>query len=113
MSKLEYLSEIIPIGRDNAIPRRELSVLLNLPDRETRLLVERLRRMGNVICSDEGGYFRPSCLEELRVYVRKCRKRRQSEYQINKAAEKLLKRWEQQAEFDGGSLLEFGGDVCG
>lgn len=109
MNKLEYLAETMPVGKDNAIPRRELSVLLNLPDRETRLLVERLRRSGAVVCSDERGYYRPAGIDELRIYVRKCRKRRQSEYQINKAAEKLLKRWEQQTEFDGGTLFNYGG----
>ena len=111
MNRLEYLAEIIPTGRDNAIQRCELSVLLNLPDRETRLLVERLRRMGNVICSDESGYYRPAGIDELRAYCRKCRKRRRSEYEINKAAERMLKRWEQQTEFDGTTLLNFGGEI--
>lgn len=109
MTKFELLSQTLPIGRENAVTRAELMERLNLPDRETRALVERLRRSGAVVCSDERGYYRPAGIDELRIYVRKCRKRRQSEYEINRGAERQLKRWEEQAAFDGGSLLDLGG----
>ena len=108
MNRLAYLAEIMPAGKENALRRRELSELLNLPDRETRLLVERLRRSGFVVCSDESGYYRPAGIDELRAYCRKCRKRRRSIYEINKSAEKLLKVWTEQANFDNAPL--FGGD---
>ena len=111
MSRLEYLAAVLPVGKENAIAKSELCKLLNMPDRETRLLIERLRRSGMVICSDESGYYRPAGIEELRAYCRRCRKRRRSEYQINKAAEQLLKQWEKESEFDGITLLDgFGGE---
>lgn len=111
MNRLEYLAAVLPVGRDSAICKSELCKLLNLPDRETRLLIERLRRSGMVICSDEAGYYRPAGIEELRAYCRRCRKRRRSEYQINKGAEMLLKQWEREQEFGGNSLLVgFGGE---
>lgn len=109
-NKLEYLAAILPIGRENAVFKNELCKLLSLPDRETRLLIERLRRSGMVICSDERGYYRPSGIDELRAYCRRCRKRRRSDYQTNKGAEMLLKEWERNQEFDGMSLFKATGD---
>ena len=105
MNKIELLSELIGVGRENAIPRPELSVLLSLPDRETRKLVANLRKKC-AICSDEAGYYRPANIYELRKYVRKCRKRRRTEREINKEAERLLRRWEEQQAFEGASLLD-------
>lgn len=110
MSKLEYLAAVLPVGRDNAIFKSELCKLLNLPDRETRLLIERLRRSGMVICSDEAGYYRPAGIEELRAYCRRCRKRRRSDYQTNKGAEQLLKQWENEQDFGGASLFKDAGN---
>ena len=110
MSRLEYLAAVLPVGRDNAIFKSELCKLLNLPDRETRLLIERLRRSGMVICSDERGYYRPAGVDELRAYCRRCRKRRRSEYLTNKPAEQLLKRWENEQEFGGVTLFKAVGD---
>lgn len=108
MTKFELLSQTLPIGQENAVTRLELMERLNLPDRETRALVERLRRSGAVVCSDEAGYYRPRDIHELRRYVRICRKRRRSIYESNRAAERMLKTWEQQLEFEGASLLERG-----
>ena len=113
MSRLEYLAAVLPVGRDNAITKTELCRLLKSPDRETRLLIERLRRSGMVICSDEKGYYRPAGIEELRAYCRRCRKRRRSDYLTNKPAEKLLKKWEKEDEFGGTSLLDGCGGVNG
>ncbi len=105
MNKLEILSNIIKAGRENAIPRSDLSELLSLPDRETRLLVSRLRKCC-AICSDEAGYYRPANIDELNRYCRKCRKRRRTDYETNKAAEMQLRQWEEQAAFDGATLLD-------
>lgn len=110
MNKIEQLAAVLPIGRDNAVFGSELCKQFSLTTRELRLLVERLRRRGMVICSDNSGYFRPAGIDELRAYCRRCRKRRRSDYLTNKSAEQLLRKWEQEQEFGGNSLLvDFGG----
>lgn len=109
MNRIEILAGLLPVGRDNAVHKAELCKALSLNDRELRLLIERLRRTGCVICSDDAGYYRPAGIEELRAYCLKCRKRRRSDYAINKSAELLLKRWEDNQDFGGASLLTASG----
>lgn len=43
MSITEKLVELIPTGRTNAIPMRDLATLLNISQRAVRVLVQRAR----------------------------------------------------------------------
>ncbi len=71
------LSEIIPIGRANAVSMHSLSVRLAVKPRTLRLLIQREREQGAPICSDleHGGYFMPANECEARSYYRQQRSR--------------------------------------
>ena len=62
MNILDY----IPTGRENAILREELSRLTELGDRAMRKEIERMRKKGVFIISDDDtpGYWLPETLEE-------------------------------------------------
>ena len=55
-----YIHEFLSHGAENAISASELSEILNMTKRELRRAVERERKDGTVILSDEGGYYLPS-----------------------------------------------------
>lgn len=65
----EMLNEMIPFGRENAIPRRDLAEKLSMSDREMRKAIEQTRREGMfIICRPDGrGYYRSTDLAELKA----------------------------------------------
>lgn len=69
------LLAFIPEGEDNAISMYALSSFLGLSERQTRKIVELARLDGNVICSNDSGYFVPETVEELLRYERRVRAR--------------------------------------
>lgn len=95
----------LPIGEDNAVPRRELMVRTGLNDRQLRRAIEDERRAGYLICSSvdckRGGYYRhdPKKPAELREYVRQMEKHARSTFYTLHNARAELKRIE--AEQDG------------
>lgn len=64
MSILNYIGT----GRENAITRKELARLMDLPDRKVRNMIEAARREGATIVNlgDGEGYYISDRLEELR-----------------------------------------------
>jgi hypothetical protein len=58
----------IPMGKENAISRRELVYLTMLPDRQVRKLIQAARDQGEVILNDQDGkgYYTSDDLVELR-----------------------------------------------
>lgn len=68
------IHEILPAGKEHAIPGRVLIDLLDLKDlRELTQLVERERRDGFPICASTGnekGYYLASDAEELDEYIK-------------------------------------------
>lgn len=67
------ITEYIPVGRENALPMRDLAALLNVDERTIRQLVQRAREQGAPICSewgDNGGYYMPADTYEARRYLR-------------------------------------------
>ena len=66
------ISDLIPIGRINAIPMRKLSEQCDVDPRILRLLIQREREQGAPICSDweRGGYFMPANESEALAYYR-------------------------------------------
>lgn len=57
----EELSELIPVGHENAVTRSFLSGLTGLPDRVLRKMIEEANTFPPIInISDGKGYFKPS-----------------------------------------------------
>ena len=63
-------------GQANAIPLRHLKQLTGLPDRTVRILIERERRQGVPILSDnKRGYFLPANQTEVERFIQSMRRR--------------------------------------
>lgn len=58
----------IGVGRENAVKRSELAIILNLPDRKVRSLIEDARRQGALIINaqDGAGYYISEDLGDLK-----------------------------------------------
>lgn len=69
---IDKLTELIPTGRANAIPMKDLATLLNISPRAVRIIVQRARELGSPICSEwenRGGYYFPADVFEARTYL--------------------------------------------
>lgn len=87
---------IIPVGRENAITRRDLAALLGLSDRAARDTVARLRKMETndpyVICSSSTnppGYWRTDDQIEIDRYRAECRNRAESAMELLEDAKRF------------------------
>ena len=70
------VSELLLHGQENAIPRRELESLTGWNGRMVRLAIERERRAGIPILSDNAnGYYLPENSAERAQFVRSMRNR--------------------------------------
>ena len=70
------IADLLGVGRENAITRRDLERLTGLDGRSARLLIERERRAGTPILADSvNGYFLPASEEERAACVRSLRHR--------------------------------------
>lgn len=69
------IADYLGVGRENAIPRRDLERLTGLAPREVSLAVERERRSGVPILADGSGYYLPASDEERAACVRSMRHR--------------------------------------
>lgn len=70
------IADLLGVGRENAITRRDLERLTGLDGRSVRLLIERERRAGTPILADSvNGYFLPASEEERAACVRSLRHR--------------------------------------
>ena len=70
------IADLLGVGRENAITRRDLERLTGLDGRSVRLLLERERRAGTPILADSvNGYFLPASEEERAACVRSLRHR--------------------------------------
>lgn len=105
MSISEMILQTIGTGEENAVHLSELVKLTQLSERDTRRVIEQLRRNGVLICSNECGYFKPNTSDELRRYVRQEQARTRSIYRRTAPARKQLRAWEEQENFEGASLL--------
>ena len=70
-----YIADLLGVGRENAIPRRDLERLTGLAPREVSLAGERERRSGVPILADGSGYYLPSSHDERAACVRSLRHR--------------------------------------
>ena len=90
----ERIVQALGEGENNAVSLEDMCVITGLPNRETRLIIEDLRRRGAVICSSNNGYFYPADVLELRRYVQKEQARSSSISENIEAAVRLLGEWE-------------------
>lgn len=71
--KARTIYDLLPVGAEYAISRRQLSQITGLPDRRLRRQIAEERRAGLFILSSTaevgGGYFRPADTQELRRWV--------------------------------------------
>lgn len=88
----EQLLSLLPVGADDPITARELQQLLNLPRvRDVSLLINLLRRRGEVICSNGKGYYKPATRYEIEGFVRQMRSRMREIKLATISAEQALK----------------------
>lgn len=94
MTPSEKILASLRTGEDNAVSLSEECRISGLDDRSTRLLIEYMRRHGQVICSSSKGYFFPANKLELQRYVLCERSRANSILQTLQAAENALADWD-------------------
>lgn len=65
--------DLLPVGSENAVSRRQLSAMTGIPDRSLRRKIAAERIAGSLILSSTaevgGGYYRPGNTQELRRWV--------------------------------------------
>lgn len=66
---------LIGTGAKNAIHQSEIIKLTGLSSREVTIIMENLRRSGEVIISSCQGYYKPETVEELTDYINRERNR--------------------------------------
>lgn len=70
-----HLMFCIQMGKDKAIPRKEICRETGLNDRAVRAMIEELRAEGSWVCNDQDGkgyYYASNDNELLRQYRRDC-----------------------------------------
>lgn len=76
MNKNDYrILDFIHDGEQNAVSMRELSILLDIDQREVRKMIEQARIAGTVIAGTDAGIFFPVTQDELREYVNRTQSR--------------------------------------
>lgn len=93
MTPTELIISALRAGENNGVSLAELINICGLDNRNTRLVIEDLRRKGTVICSSENGYFYPATIEELTRYVRRESARSASIDLTLQSAKTLLEEW--------------------
>ena len=87
------LLSVIGTGEENAVTQKEITALTGLPPRETRLILERARKAGTVICSSNAGRFYPADAAELRAYIKRIDSGVRNECIALAPARRLLREW--------------------
>lgn len=85
--------DLLPIGAENAVSRRELSALTGIEDRQLRRQIAKERRAGVLILSSSesnGGYYRAASREELQRYVRSMQSRSKEILTVIRTAEEAI-----------------------
>ena len=88
--------DYIPVGEENAISQKELSVILNCSKREARAMIYEARCKGAVICSSpdssNGGYYLPKDNQEIERFIMFQKHRISSTNEAIRSAENFLKK---------------------
>jgi hypothetical protein len=90
--KAMNIIDFIPYGKDNAISRKQLCAITELPDRMMRREIERARQDYAILNIDGSGYFRPAQGEAYLTerWLRQERSRERSVRDSTRGAEKAL-----------------------
>ena len=88
MNLLQY----IPVGKENAITRSEISSLTGLDERTIRRQIKEYVEKGIPVLSSSHhkGYWIAQNIDEIEEYLKECDNRRNSLYLTNKNLRKLL-----------------------
>ena len=97
--QMEKLLALLPEGRENAIPMRDLADKLDINQRALRAAILQAREAGEIIAGDSAGYYRPADKAELRKYYFAARKRSLSGLKSLKAVRRKLAEIEGQQTF--------------
>lgn len=90
------VADYIPKGKENALPMQELARMLQIEPRTLRRQIYKERVKGAIICYNRCGYFRPSTVAELEVYVAVQEKRARSTFRSLRAARAALRQMKQE-----------------
>ena len=86
--------DLLPVGAENAVSRRELSALTGIEDRQLRRQIAEERRSGLLILSSTaevgGGYFRAANVAELRRWVAMMQSHISAVLAVTRAAQKAI-----------------------
>lgn len=66
---MSKITDFLMTGKENAIPMIDLAAATNIPERSLRQEILEARLRGELIISNEQGYFLPADHEEIREYV--------------------------------------------
>lgn len=109
MGQHEKIAGLLKVGRDNAIPMNELLKLTGYKSgRGLREQIDRERRNGTVICSDERGYWLPGDRSEIEKFVQRMQKSARKIFLDAQSAVKALETLPGQTELS--DFLEGGED---
>ncbi len=105
MEKFENIVDCIPVGHENAISRKELARKTGLTDRILRKEIEKARET-TCICnmSDGAGYYIPTELREVELFIRQESARGKSVFRNLRGAKIMKKLMEKEQE--GESVCE-------
>ncbi len=72
--RFQFLIDLIPEGKQDAISMKALSKLVELPSSDVRQMILNARKVGILICSGDEGYYFPADDNELKEYRNRRRK---------------------------------------
>lgn len=72
------IKKLIPVGRDNAIHQEELSRIMGISPRTTKIYIKQLRMQGEPILSGVYGYWYAENDHEKQLFINTMRKQAQS-----------------------------------
>ena len=92
--KARTIYDLLPVGAEYAISRRQLSAITGIPDRRLRRQIAEERRSGLLILSSTaevgGGYFRAANVAELRRWVAMMQSHISAVLAVTRAAQKAI-----------------------
>lgn len=97
--KPQLIYNLLPAGKANAVPAKELCASLGLDDRRLRICITRERENGAPIISTfsgRGGYYRPADQKELDEYYNTTRKRALRTLSLLKGVQRARNEWNQE-----------------
>lgn len=99
------IHEILPTGRENAIPGKQIAACLGMELRDVTKRIERERQYGNPICAavahGEAGYFLPGDASELALYLASLDRRLRNIQRTRSAMGDVLAEMVEQEQIEG------------